>query len=55
MASRLLHASDTYALLLWQGLVANAAQLSPLGAYGSGLPGYILPLKDVDPKLVLPG
>ena len=37
-----LHASDTYGLL-WQGLVANAAQLSPLGL-GAGMPGARLEL-----------
>ena len=55
MASRFLHASDTYALLLWQGLVANAAQLSPLGPYGAGMPGARLELDDVKPGLILPG
>lgn len=55
MASRFLHASDTYALLLWQGLVANAAQLSPLGPYGAGMPGVRLELDDVKPGLILPG
>jgi len=58
MASRLLHASDTYMLLLWQGIVANAAQLSQLGPYGSNTwlgTKWWLPLEDVPPNLILPG
>ena len=56
LASRLLHASDTYMLLLWQGLVSNAAQISPRGPYGSGtwLAGAS-DFKDLPPQLVLPG
>ena len=35
-AAGLLHACDTYALLLWQSVVARVAPLSAFGADGSG-------------------
>ncbi len=51
VAERLLHRADTYALLLWQTVVANAAALSARGPFGSGQ--WLG--SDVPPNLVLPG
>ena len=58
VAQRLLHACDTYALLLWQSLMARAAQLSPLGPYGGVkfLGTFQNPFANIaDPRLILPG
>lgn len=58
VSQRLLHACDTYALLLWQSLMARAAQLSPLGLYGGVqfLGTFQKPFANIeDPRLILPG
>lgn len=58
VSQRLLHACDTYALLLWQSLMARAAQLSPLGPYGGVkfLGTTQNPFASIaDPRLILPG
>lgn len=58
VGQRLLHACDTYALLLWQSLMARAAQLSPLGPYGGVefLGTFQNPFANIaDPRLILPG
>ena len=57
-AERLLHACDSYALLLWQSVVARIAPLSAFGAYGSGEwlgPDLWRPLGGVPRNLTLPG